>query len=831
MARTIYQRIALEGGKGIADELRKIGKDGEAAFVEIRGAAAKLSKDLGALGGAFKNLGGSLATVGKRLGIAGAAAVGAAAGVVALAKSGTDLADAANKQAQALGLAIDEYGRLSFAASQSGVDAGTFGTAITRLNQEIGKAADGNKAAVAKFQELGISIRGAGGRIKPTEQLIQELANRFAQLPDGAEKSALATELFGRAGAQLLPLLNGGAEGIRNLGDEATRLGIVFSKEQAVIAEGMNDALEALSAGVSGTRAQIGLLFAPTITDAARGLQKLIEDNRIAITEFVERGIERALPLVQDFIAVIQGRDADVGSIWVLKATVLYLKFSIAIEKAVKEIIIPAFRLLIDAADTVAEAFNKVFGTDFTGQQLLIAAAIAKVLGLFGVLAAAITVVGTAFTALKTAFGFLSLLTQSGIAFSILTGIVKGLGVALGALVSIPGLIIAALVAAAVAIYVYWDEVSAAAGAAWEFIKGVWNAAPQFFNSIFASAGNFVAEQFNAIGTSVSAVWETIKQGGTAALEGIKAAFSGAGEFLNTVFIAAANAVAEALQGIATAAAGIWQDVSTTATAAIAGLVESANALWASIATSAQNQLAGLVQIFSNLNASLAVVWEAIRNGASSVFSFIRDGFTNVVSFVGNLFDGLANRIERVWNRIKSIIASAKAQYNQINDNNTGTSSQREGVGSFATGGMVRGPGTGTSDSILARLSDGEFVVKAAAVRKYGPQFLAAINSLRFKMPKFASGGLVSMPKMPQFNMGGLVDSLTTGMQYQVPRFADGGMVAIPAQAQGRPVTLNIDGRTFDGLTASEKTAEDLSRYATNRRLKSAGRKPGWVGG
>lgn len=60
----------------------------------------------------------------------------------------------------------------------------------------------------------------------------------------------------------------------------------------------------------------------------------------------------------------------------------------------------------------------------------------------------------------------------------------------------------------------------------------------------------------------------------------------------------------------------------------------------------------------------------------------------------------------------------------------------------FWTGGYVRGPGTGTSDSILARLSDGEYVIRAAAVRRYGVGLLNALNGMR--LPKFASGGLVS---------------------------------------------------------------------------------------
>ena len=65
-----------------------------------------------------------------------------------------------------------------------------------------------------------------------------------------------------------------------------------------------------------------------------------------------------------------------------------------------------------------------------------------------------------------------------------------------------------------------------------------------------------------------------------------------------------------------------------------------------------------------------------------------------------------------------------------------------ETAAGFATGGHVRGPGTGTSDSILARLSNGEFVVRAAAVRHYGAGFLAALNGMA--VPRFASGGLVS---------------------------------------------------------------------------------------
>ena len=83
------------------------------------------------------------------------------------------------------------------------------------------------------------------------------------------------------------------------------------------------------------------------------------------------------------------------------------------------------------------------------------------------------------------------------------------------------------------------------------------------------------------------------------------------------------------------------------------------------------------------------------------------------------------------------------------------------GTVAAATGGHIRGPGTSTSDSIPARLSDGEFVVRAAMVSRYGVDFLHAIN--RGQLGKYASGGLVSSPAMPSYREPGLSDSLRDG--------------------------------------------------------------------
>lgn len=128
-----------------------------------------------------------------------------------------------------------------------------------------------------------------------------------------------------------------------------------------------------------------------------------------------------------------------------------------------------------------------------------------------------------------------------------------------------------------------------------------------------------------------------------------------------------------------------------------------------------------------------------------------------------------------------------------------------------ADGGYISGPGSATSDSVFARLSNGEFVQKASAVSYWGRDFMESINNL--SMPRFAQGGSV---QLPGFAMGGPVMSTV--------RSASGA-----GRGAGSTINLSIDGNRFDGLIAPMHVADKLTEYARNRELSSAGRKPSWV--
>lgn len=187
----------------------------------------------------------------KAAGIAiGAAGAAAAAGLGYMIKASIDAADAASKAAQSTGLTTEAYTSLAFAADMSGVSTSELDAAMSRLNRTALEVAAGSEKQAALFKTLGVSVKDAGGALRDGDQILMDLADRFAKMPDGIGKSSLAMEVFGRSGAKMIPLLNSGSEGIKDLTEQARALGLVINDEQAKSAERFNDNLSIL-AGVS----------------------------------------------------------------------------------------------------------------------------------------------------------------------------------------------------------------------------------------------------------------------------------------------------------------------------------------------------------------------------------------------------------------------------------------------------------------------------------------------------------------------------------------------------------------------------------------------------
>lgn len=136
--------------------------------------------------------------------------------------------DDLDEAAQALGttaVALSEFRR---SALDSGVSAEKFDGALTKLSVKLTDAASGGAESIEVFKSLGINLKNSSGQLLTTEELLGKVADKFSTYRDGAEKTALAVALFGKAGAAMIPFLNQGADGLRKFSgvtDEAVEAG------------------------------------------------------------------------------------------------------------------------------------------------------------------------------------------------------------------------------------------------------------------------------------------------------------------------------------------------------------------------------------------------------------------------------------------------------------------------------------------------------------------------------------------------------------------------------------------------------------------------------
>jgi hypothetical protein len=196
-----------------------------------------------------KSSSASAASIGK--GIAAAATVAAGA-LVYMGKAAIDNADRLNLLSQSTGVSTEALSQLEYAAQMSGLSSEDLTKGLTKLSKAAFAAASEGGSAAEKFERLGIQVKNADGSIRPTEDLLLDIADKFSKMEDGAAKTGMAMEIFGKSGAQLIPFLNEGKAGIAALTAEADRLGLTLGGDAAKAADAFNDNLDRLKFAAQG---------------------------------------------------------------------------------------------------------------------------------------------------------------------------------------------------------------------------------------------------------------------------------------------------------------------------------------------------------------------------------------------------------------------------------------------------------------------------------------------------------------------------------------------------------------------------------------------------
>lgn len=117
-----------------------------------------------------------------------------------------------------------------YAAELSGVSIDQLQTGLGKLIKFQQDAAQGGKESTRVFEAFGIAVKDAEGNLRSTETLLKDFAVVFKALPNGPEKAAMALQVFGKSGLEMIPLLNAGADGIEAMTDRAKDLGLVFDE-------------------------------------------------------------------------------------------------------------------------------------------------------------------------------------------------------------------------------------------------------------------------------------------------------------------------------------------------------------------------------------------------------------------------------------------------------------------------------------------------------------------------------------------------------------------------------------------------------------------------
>jgi hypothetical protein len=186
------------------------------AEYETRQFQERMVRNATAIGAAFK----SIAT--------GFVAVSIVKGFKDVVGQLDDLDEAAQAVGASSAVALANFRR---AALDSGVGVEQLDKALTKLNIKMAAAASGDADAAQAFKTLGINVKDAAGNLRASDDVLKDVAEAFSKYRDGAQKSALAAEIFGeKVGPRMISLLNQGKAGLEGY-NQVTQQTIDHAKE------------------------------------------------------------------------------------------------------------------------------------------------------------------------------------------------------------------------------------------------------------------------------------------------------------------------------------------------------------------------------------------------------------------------------------------------------------------------------------------------------------------------------------------------------------------------------------------------------------------------
>lgn len=305
-------RLSAEGVAEVVAALKKVQAEAEKASTKQSHGFLGLNRVLGSTSALLGGLGVALGVGQFRQWI----------------QSSVNAADQIQKLGQKVGASTENLSALHLIARTSASSLDEMGSALVRQNKFIGEVAEGNPKAIATLRDLGLTLDDFKG--KDSVQIFELLAQRITALPSPIQKTNAAMDIFGRAGANLIPTMNALAdEGLGAVIERARELGVLIDGGLAQSASQMNDDFELLKAQSEGLGTRLAAGLVPQLSQAMQIMSGDLKQTTEAwerfgqgiglVVKFIVAVVSSAFDVVGSALAMIMMRiDAGVRAAWAL---------------------------------------------------------------------------------------------------------------------------------------------------------------------------------------------------------------------------------------------------------------------------------------------------------------------------------------------------------------------------------------------------------------------------------------------------------------------------------------------------------------------------------
>ena len=257
--------VGQKGGAAIAQGMAVAVAAGLKFKDQINAGWDVLNGNYEALGSLLGSLPGPLGEIGQ---IAGDA-------LGKMIKDTEQAAEGYRKLSAATGASVEFLSGFREAADDVRVSGEAVDSALTKFSRGLGGIEDATEGAMASgkgvagtLRDIGINAYDAEGKVRPLADILPDVADAFSKMADGPAKTAVAVQLFGKQGAELIPILNKGRDGLNEMMEAAKAAGLTMSGDTIRAVDDLKQAQDSLGDAMTSVGRKIGSTLIPALADA-----------------------------------------------------------------------------------------------------------------------------------------------------------------------------------------------------------------------------------------------------------------------------------------------------------------------------------------------------------------------------------------------------------------------------------------------------------------------------------------------------------------------------------------------------------------------------------